>query len=86
MKKEKIKEVDPKMKVSTCQECKGMIRVAISEHLDNNTIARNEFKNEVLEHNLAVEEMTLEEYKAKEFEFCSCDEEEEESAGETKID
>ena len=61
------------MKRSVCPSCKGTVRIAGAKFLENNTKARNEFKSEVFDHNLNVEEMTLSKYQEVEYPFCDCD-------------
>lgn len=62
------------VKMSYCPKCERVIRVAVADYLAENTKARNEFSKEVMKHNLAVKEMTLDEYKESKFEmFCKCD-------------
>lgn len=60
------------VKVSVCPKCSNWVRVAIPDHLEKNTKARNEFKNEVFKYNLQVHEMDLSEFKDKDWSICQC--------------
>ena len=60
------------VKLSLCGVCGGIVRVAVKHYLDSNTKARNEFKNEVMEHNLLVKEQPLIEYQKENTDWCKC--------------
>lgn len=69
MNTEEPKEADVTVKMSKCQDCEGVVRVAVEHKMD--TKAKNRFAKEVVEHNLAVVSIPLLEYR-KGVEFCEC--------------
>lgn len=67
-----IQTDDTKMvKISSCNKCGGIIRGAVSEYLSKDTKARNEFMKEAMKYNLNISEITLQEYRNKQF-GCTC--------------
>jgi len=66
---EKLPDEDVKVKVSKCQTCQGVVRVAVEHKMD--VKSKNRFAKEVMEHNLAVVSIPLLEYR-KGVEFCEC--------------
>lgn len=63
---------DKIVKVSVCPDCNNWVRVADKQFLEENTTARNEFKNEVFEHNLEVKEVPVKDFKRDYKDICSC--------------
>ena len=62
------------VKISVCPKCNGIVRASDPDYLENNTIARNEFKTEVFDHNLSVEIISLLDYRKREWcESSKCD-------------
>lgn len=58
------------VKISTCNKCGGIVRIAMKHMLD--TKRKNEFAKEVLKYNLSVKEQLLSEYRKANTEFCKC--------------
>lgn len=67
-----LPDSEVKVKISTCQACGGIVRVAVAHYLTADTKARNEFRNEVMQHNLAVKTQALPEYRKEKQKWCSC--------------
>lgn len=63
---------DKRLKVSICQSCNGWVRACALPYFQSNTRARNEFMKEVATYNLAVKEITLEEWKTNSIPHCNC--------------
>ena len=58
------------VKISSCNKCEGIVRVAI-EHMMT-TKDKNEFGKEVVNFNLSVKEQPLLEYRKTEYTWCEC--------------
>jgi len=63
-------EPDKPVKVSVCQSCDGWVRVAVLNYFQTSTKARNEFMKEVATYNLAVKEMSYQDFQSKN--KCTC--------------
>jgi hypothetical protein len=63
---------DKRVKVSVCQSCNGWVRAAALNYFKSNTIARNEFMKEVATYNLAVKELSFEEWQTDSIKQCNC--------------
>ena len=61
---------DIKVKISVCQKCNGMIRIAVEHMMDKKS--KKKFLNEVMENNLAVKTVPLLEYRKNKMKWCEC--------------
>ena len=61
---------NPKVKVSTCRKCRGFVRTAILHMM--NKRSTKEFSDEAFKYNLDIKEMTLNQFKARNYKFCEC--------------
>jgi len=62
-KKEKIPEDLVSIKMSTCNKCGGIVRVAVEHMMDRKS--KNEFAKEVFDYDLSVKTISLFEYREK---------------------
>ena len=69
-KKPKIDHENPNIKLSTCQKCKGFVRVAVEHTMKPKD--KNLFSKEVLEYDLAVQTLTLSDYQELKINICQC--------------
>ncbi len=67
---DKLPDEDVKIKLSTCNECNGIVRAAVEHMMTTKT--RNEFTKEVMKYNLTVSEQPLLEYRSKIAKWCKC--------------
>jgi len=58
------------VKISTCPKCKGIVRAAIPESLQEDKYANREFMKEVSKHDLGIATITMPQYRKKN--WCSC--------------
>lgn len=65
-----LPDKDVNIKISTCQECNGIVRVAVEHMMDNKSI-RN-FAEEAMTYNLSISTMKLLKYKSSKYKWCSC--------------
>lgn len=63
---------EKRLKVSICQSCNGWVRACALPYFQSNTKARNEFMKEVATYNLAVKEISLEEWQTNYITHCNC--------------
>lgn len=59
-----------KIKLSVCKKCGNMVRAAVSHQMTRKM--KIEFMNEVMDHDLSVETITLPEYRERNLNFCKC--------------
>lgn len=63
-------ESEVKVKISSCQKCGGLVRVAVLHEM--NTKSKNEFAKEVIEHDLAVKTQLLTDFRNENPKWCNC--------------
>lgn len=69
----RLPEEEVTVKISTCNKCKGFVRVAVEHMMD--TKAKHEFAKEALENNLSIHQEPLLEFRKKDKKFCECNSE-----------
>ncbi len=66
----KIEDKDVVVKVSSCNECDGVVRTAVKHRMT--TKSKNDFMREVMEHNLSIKEQFLLDYRSENAKWCKC--------------
>ncbi len=67
---EDIKDEDVKIKMSVCQKCNGIIRVAVAHQMT--TKSKNDFAKEAMKYDLAIKTISLFEYRQNKTDWCKC--------------
>ena len=70
MNEEKLPEEKVNVKLSICNKCNGIVRVAVTHMMDRKS--KNEFAKEVMKYNLSVKEQPLLEYQKANIKWCIC--------------
>lgn len=68
--KVEVEEKDVIVKISSCNTCKGEVRIAVKHLMD--VKSTNSFAKEVMQYNLSVTEMPLLKYNEQPANWCKC--------------
>jgi hypothetical protein len=72
MKKQKELPIEKVIvKISSCNKCQGIVRVAIEHTMD--TKSKTSFGKEVVKYNLSVKSIPLIDYKKMDPDWCECE-------------
>lgn len=62
---------DVVVKISSCNKCQGIIRVAVKHLMDRKS--KNDFAKEAMENNLNIKEQPLIDYREQNSDWCECE-------------